>query len=49
MVMTTQQQDTVTRLENRGFKYVEQTGNLVLVIKGDRAIYVHPEGTYFFG
>ena len=33
MVMTSQQQSTVTRLENKGFEYVYATGDLVLVEK----------------
>lgn len=45
--MSKQQQSTVTRLENKGFEYVYQTGNLVLLEKGNKAFYVQPDGTYF--
>ena len=47
MVMTSQQQSTVTRLENKGFQYVYATGDLVLVEKGSQAFYIKTDGTYF--
>ena len=45
--MTSKQETTVNRLKGQGFNFVYKTGDLVLLERQDKALYVQSNGTYF--